>query len=150
MILSSDAIKTAIQKDDLSIEPFNEQNLKPASYTFTLSEKILVAKKVPVINVGECEREEVIMGSDGFILNPGEFILGCTEEHISLNNKYGCFLSTRGSCAQVGLNVLLGSDFAEPDTDNCILLEIHNASGCPIKLEKGMKIVKGIFIPLLS
>jgi deoxycytidine triphosphate deaminase len=148
MILSADAIKDAINKDDLSIRPFNGENLKPASYTFTLSSKILIPKKVSCIKIGESEREEIVMSPDGFILNPGEFVLGYTEEHISLKNKYGCFLSTRGSCAQAGLSVLLGSDFAEPDTDNCIILEIHNASNCPIKLETGMKIVKGIFVEI--
>lgn len=151
MILSENAIKSAIQKGDMSIEPFDEKNLKSASYTFTLSPKILIPKKVSLIIInGEQEREEIIMGPDGFVLNPGDFVLGYTAERLSLKNKYACFLGTRGSCAQSGLSVLLSSSFAEPDTDNAIILEIHNASNSPIKLESGTKIVKGVFMEVMS
>ena len=151
MILSESAIKSAIQKGDMFIEPFDEKNLKSASYTFTLSPKILIPKKVSLITInGEQEREEIIMGPDGFVLNPGDFVLGYTAERLSLKNKYACFLGTRGSCAQLGLSVLLSSNFAEPDTDNTIILEIHNASNSPIKLEAGTKIVKGVFMEVMG
>lgn len=146
MILSSSSIQAAVQKGDLGIAPFDEKNLKGASYTFTLADKLLIPKKSELLTVSsECEREEMTIGSDGYVLQPGDFVLGFTKEHIALNNKFACFLGTRGSCAQIGLNVLLGSDFAEPDTDNNIILEIHNAGNSSIKLEAGMMIVKGIF-----
>lgn len=147
MILSSQAIQTAVQNNGLAITPFDEKNLKPNSYTFTLAEKLLIPKKVALIVInGEQEREEVAIGSDGFILQPGDFVLGFTAEHLALKNNYACFLATRGSCAQAGLSVLLSSSFVEPDTDNSIILEIHNAGKSPIKLEAGMKIVKGVFV----
>lgn len=149
MILSSSAIKEAVQKNELGIAPFDGSNLKGASYTFTLSPKLLLPKKVELITIrSECEREEFLMSPDGYILRPGEFVLGFTAEHLALRDKYACFLGTRGSCAQAGLSVLLSSSIAEPDTDNAIILEIHNAGSSPIKLEKGMKIVKGVFMPV--
>jgi dCTP deaminase len=146
MILSNNAIKEAVSKGDMLIAPFDENNLKSASYTFTLSPKILVPKKVPLVVINaEQERAEIVMGPDGFILQPGEFVLGFTAEHVALKNRYACFLGARGSCAQAGLSVLLSSNFAEPDTDNSIILEIHNVGSSPIQLKPGMKIVKGIF-----
>ncbi|MDD3006009.1 MAG: hypothetical protein PHX30_00280 [Candidatus Pacebacteria bacterium] len=149
MVLSSQAIKSAVQKSELDITPFDEKNLKPASYTFTLAARLLIPKKVSLIVMGgEQEYEEVVMGLDGFVLQPGDFVLGFTAEHLALKNNYACFLSARGSCAQAGLSVLLSSSFAEPDTDNPIILEIHNAGKSPIRLEAGMKIVKGIFMPV--
>ena len=57
-------------------------------------------------------------------------------------------LSTRGSCAQVGLNVLLSDTFAEPDTDCQLALAISNSSKSPILLFENMHIVKGIFFSL--
>ena len=149
MILSNNAIKEAVSKGDMLIAPFDENNLKSASYTFTLSPKILIPEKVPLVIInGEQKREEIVIGIEGFILHPGEFVLGLTAERLSLKNKYVCFLSARGSCAQAGLSVLLSSIFAEPDTDNQIILEIHNTSSSPIKLEIGMKIVKGVFMQM--
>lgn len=147
MILSGESIKNAVEKGDLAITPFEAKNLKGASYTFTLGSKLLIPKDVSLLKVDDIQdREEITIGSEGFVLNPGDFILGYTTEHLSLKNNFACFLSTRGSCAQAGLSVLLGSDFAEPDTDNPQMLEIHNVSKSPIKLENGMKIVKGIFV----
>jgi dCTP deaminase len=147
MILSAESIKAALQKGELAISPFHEENLKPASYSFTLSERLLAPIPVALIKVGtELQREEVVIGAEGFVLKPGGFVLGCTKERVSLRGNYVCLLGTRGSCAQLGMNVLLGSIIMEPDTDNCIVLEIHNASNSPIRLEEGMKLVKGIFM----
>ena len=81
-------------------------------------------------------------------MQPGEFVIGFTTETLTLNGKFGCFLSARGSCAQIGLSVLIGSNFAEPDTDNPQALEMVNVSKLPIKLVVGMPIAKGIFSPL--
>lgn len=149
MVLSSSAIRQALQSGELGILPFDEKNLKSASYTFTLASELLLPRQVPLIVInGEQEREKVSVGAEGYILQPGEFVLGSTAEHLALKDKYVCFLSTRGSCAQAGLSVLLGSSFAEPDTDNAIILEIHNAGNSPIRLSAGMKIVKGIFMPV--
>lgn len=151
MIISRNAIKEAVEKGDLVINPFNEENLKGASCSLTLSAKLLIPKKVSLLHISDSmERREIFMDNDGFILNPGEFILGYTEEHLILNNKYACFLSVHGSCAQAGLNILLGSHFAEPDTNNPQMLEIYNVGNSPIKLQKGMKIVKAIFSELLK
>ncbi len=149
MILSSSSIQAAVRNSELGITPFDESNLKGASYTFTLSPKLLIPKKVELLIVGgECERYQFTMGPDGYILQPGEFVLGFTAEHLALRDRYACFLGTRGSCAQLGLSVLLSSSIAEPDTDNAIILEIHNAGNSPIRLEAGMKIMKGAFMPV--
>lgn len=142
MILSKKSIEQAIDNGDLVIEPFSIELLKDASYTFTLASKLKMLKQPG------SELEEVSMESSGFDLLPGMFVVGFTNERIVLNGKYGCFLSNRSSCAQMGLSVLLGSDFAEPDTNGTQALEIHNVSDSIIRLIPGMKIAKGIFMPI--
>jgi deoxycytidine triphosphate deaminase len=136
MILSGASIERAVADGELGIDPFVKDHIKDASYTFTLGPRLTV------------NGSEQMIGPEGYLLEPNGFVLGYTEEKLSLRGKYGCFLSTRGSIAQMGLSVLLGSTFAEPDTDQTITLEIHNVSRAPIRLEAGMKLVKGIFIPV--
>lgn len=149
MFLSGRKIEEALYDGSLGISRFRRDNLKGASYTFTLSSKILTLKKVEVLNSEQKpEYDEHEIGEEGYLLEPGAFVLGYTEEKLTLNGKYICFLSTRGSIAQLGLNVLLGSAFAEPDTDNPQLVEIHNASPVPIKLLAGTKLIKGVFAAL--
>lgn len=139
MFLSGKAIEQAVLGGDLGITPFDASNLKGASYTFTLSQKLRI------LGASKEEGKEIEISSDGFLLEPGAFVLGFTNEKLALKDKYVCFLSARGSCAQMGLNILLGSYLAEPDTNNIQILEIHNASPFPLKLEAGMRIVKGAF-----
>lgn len=135
MFLSAKKITEAIETDDLSITPFSEIKLKSASYTFTL-DKIL--KDVVT-------GQDIDMPIDGYILEPGAFVIGKTVEVINLKNKYICILGTRSSMAQQGIDVLQGSTIAEPDTNAQLTLEISNNGPKPRYLLPGMGIAKGIF-----
>jgi hypothetical protein len=76
------------------------------------------------------------MTDDGIVLTPQSLILCQTREVLILNGPYSCFLSGRGSCAQVGLNVLQSSQFAEQDTSRRLLLEISNAGSRKVKTSR--------------
>lgn len=135
MFLSSQEIKEAIASGDLNINPFSEAYLKPVSYTFTLHETL----KDPATN------SEIVMSTEGYLLEPGAFVLGKTKESVNLQNKYICLLGTRGSIAQQGIDALQSSTIAEPDTNGQFTLEISNRGSRAIHLVPGMAIVKGIF-----
>ncbi len=150
MILSGEKIKQCVQEGTFSIEPFNVANLKGASYTFTLDSRVLCIEGEQGVLRTDVKPNytEHHISDTGYVLDPGQFILGFTKEKLKLNNRYACILSARGSCAQIGLSVLLGSHFAEPDTDNKQTLEIANIGRYPILLFSGMLIVKGIFMTI--
>ena len=135
MFLNKEKIKAAIDTGKLSITPFKENNLKSASYTFTLNSTL----KNPH------NGEETQISKDGYVLSPGEFILGYTEEVLDLKNNFLCLLGTRGSIAQKGIDAVQSSIIAEPDTNSRLILEIVNNSSENILLFPGMNIVKGIF-----
>lgn len=147
MILSGEKIKESIREGLFAIDPFVEKNIKGASYTFTLDTKILSLAEGQVLRVDvKPKYEESFIPKEGYVLQPAQCILGFTREKLTLKGMFACFLSTRGSSAQIGLHVLLGSAFAEPDTDNIQILEIVNVSKSPILLLSGMPIVKGVFM----
>lgn len=157
MILSGTAIEQAVRDGSLSIEPFSAANLKPASYVFTLGEKLwlpVIPHPSPPLSNGretyldsrkDVELEEVLFPADGYTLAPGGFVIGRTREHVKLNGKYMMQLDTRSSLAQMGLNVTQGSSWAEPNTDNSFALEISNQGTIPVKLYPGIRIARGIF-----
>ena len=120
MVLSKQGIEEAIAAGKIIIEPFDASHLKEASYTFTLQEDIA--------------------------LEPDDFVVATTKEKILLTGDICCFLSTRGSIAQQGVDALQGSTFVEPLSDNQLKLEIKNNSTKAITLVAGTKIVKGIFV----
>jgi deoxycytidine triphosphate deaminase len=149
MILSRKKIQETLAGGILNITPFTESNLKEASYTFTLNKKALKLASNQVLEVGiKPAQEPLTIPKRGYSLQPGEFLIGYTKEKLSLNGAFACQLSARGSCAQIGLNVLLSDTFAEPDTNGTLALAINNASNLPILLFEDMKIVKGIFLEI--
>ncbi|HVM73735.1 MAG TPA: hypothetical protein VMU13_02570 [Candidatus Paceibacterota bacterium] len=149
MILSQGKILEALKNGALSIIPFIEGNLKEASYTFTLGNKLRKLKTAKELDSrNDPDFEEIELTSKGYLLQPQDHILGTTTEHLSLRGNFACILSTRATIAQLGLDVSQGSIYCEPDTDNPLTLEISNSSTIPVRLFPGIKIVKGIFVTI--
>lgn len=138
MFLSSEKIKQAVNSGDLIIFPFFDENLKPASYNFTLDETL----KDPLTG------KEIIIPSQGYVLKPGSFVLGKTRERVNLKGNYLCILGTRSAFAQKGVDVLQSSTIAEPDTDGQFTLEISNHGPEEVIVFRNQKAVKGIFCKL--
>ena len=151
MVISAQKLKKLIEKGEIQIQPFNPSQLKEVAYTFTLGTHFSILKKVEVIDGGNpAGFETESIPASGYVLHPGGFIVGYTQEKIILNHKYICLLSGRSTQAQMGLNVTQSSFLAEPDTEYIFALEISNKSGIPIRIFPGMKIAKGIFLEISS
>lgn len=151
MVLSDLDIQKYIKSGDITIEPFSSKRLKQITYHFSLNNKIVVPKKTALFDLKspKNEYEEITIGDDGYVINPGDFLLGQIRERISLSNKITCQLDARSSLARIGLNVLQGSVFVNPGTkEDRITLEITNVGNSPIKIYPGLKIVKGVFMLL--
>ncbi len=128
MFLSKEKIKEAVAKGEIVITDFDEKLLKPASYTLTL---------------GQLKEGET------YVLKPSEFVLLETNEKVTLNGKYCGFMVTPAHLARQGINVTQGSDLAEPDTDNTMILEVSNSGNAPVTFEPGMRILKIAFTPIV-
>ena len=136
---------------EIAISPYNEKMVKPASYRFTLGNKIFMPYEVDEIDAVKTSPlgEEVPIGKEGYVIKPGEFILGQTAEAVSLSQNVCCILDARTSLVRIGLNCLQGSTFIEPGQEESHeTLEISNISKSPIRIYAGMEIVKGIFMLL--
>ncbi len=153
MILSDLDISRFLQTGDIVIEPFTQEHIKGGSYTFTLNEVLHIPKTSGIVDANnpEVDFEKIIIGEQGFILEPGMFVLGQTAEQLSVSQKLACMLDARTTLARIGLNVLQGSTFIQPgQSQSHETLEINNISKNPIRIYAGMKIVKGIFFLLHS
>lgn len=148
MVLSAKAIQRSIEAGDIRIEPFEPGNLKPGSYTFTLDEKVRKPRGTSPFDERRsvADWEDVVMGEDGYVLEPGEFVIVYTKERIDIGPNILCILGTRAKNAQMGLDFLQTSTIAEPGHTGSFALETTNVSGRPIVIYPGMKAVKGIFL----
>ena len=127
MFLNKEAIKEAVKNGDIGISDFQEENLKAASYTLTLG---------------------LLQVKETLELAPSQFVLLETKEKITLNGKYSGLMITPAHLARRGINVTQGSDFAEPDTDNIMILEISNNGNEKVVFTPGMKILKIAFVKM--
>lgn len=152
MILSTEQIKELVANGEIIIKPFDEKNLKAASYSFTLGNKFRKLKIKDFLDstIKEQEFEEFEMGDGGYLLKPGEFIICHTAETLKLGKNTACFLTMRGAKAQMGLDALNGEIYCEPESEGGwegkLMLEMVNKGPMPIKLIPGVTIVKAIFI----
>ena len=77
MILSGHAIRDAVDRGDIRIEPFDARYLGPNSYDYRLQPELVI------IEPGEDgEPRRVTIEDAGFTLEPGRLYLGATEELI--------------------------------------------------------------------
>lgn len=130
MIFSSRKIQECLDNGSILIEPFDINNLKPASYTLHLGRIF----------------ESTDHSENGFELLPGHCILVTSIEQISLSHEIAAFLSVRGSCARLGIDAL-GSDlFVEPTWNGHLNFSISNTSQSTVILKYGMPIVKCVFM----
>jgi len=153
MIFGAANIKRAIAKGAIVIQPFDVQCLKVASYTFHLGGSLLdyySGEQIIDAERANLAETEIVIPEEGYLLQPGQFVVGALLENLTLDLSIACLLSVRGSCARLGLDALSSDLFVEPGWDGRIQLAMKNFNTIPVRLHSGMQIVKGIFFQVAT
>lgn len=104
MILSGEEIIKHVKSMNIIIEPFNEKQVGPNSYDFTLSDQLLIYD-VDQLDCGvDNPTYSFTIPSSGFKLRPNELYLGCTNERFG-SSKYVPWIDGRSSMGRLGLSV---------------------------------------------
>ncbi len=154
-MLSDREILKAIKDKSLEIEPFSLKNLRPAGITFHLGKQILIPKVQKLIDLKKdtkIDYEEIAITSDEpFIIQPQQFVLGHTEEILTVSTKLGFLIEGRSTIARLGISVEQSATIVDPGhTKRPITLEIYNCGPSPVTLYAGMSIAKGLVFQLSS
>lgn len=151
MILSDKSIKDSIKRGFISIEPFSEEFLQPASYDLHLDKYFMVFNKenTPLIDVREkpenLMREIDVKNGGSFIIHPNEFVLANLKEVIGVDNRHVGRLEGKSSLGRIGLIIHATAGFLDPGNKLRMTLELANVSSLPIKIYEGMKIAQIAF-----
>jgi dCTP deaminase len=167
MILSDREIKLALRRDSIRITPLPSGNaISSSAVDLTLHEEISIwtprQQDAPVViypargnfDLARLLREHsttLILPPQGFVLKPGAFVLGWTEELIQLphTSRLAGRVEGRSSMARLGVGahvtaptIHAGFGFLEDPQHigTQIRLEIWNCGPLHVCLEKGMKI----------
>jgi len=143
MILAKPEILRQIQNGRIRIEPYDETAIGPASIDLTLDDKVRVFNTDQAITRADIDYRtlaELTDISGGYLLEPGELVLGITKEKITLPEDLCGWLNSRSRFARIGLMSHIAAPFLAPGISNRQILEIFNAGRNKIELTPGMRI----------
>lgn len=147
MILTKSEILKEIEKKRIKIEPLDKNSIGPASIDLTLDNEIRVfnTNKTIFEDIDYKKITKIVNINKGYILKPGELVMGITKEKITLPENIAGFLNSRSRYARIGLMSHITAPFIAPGVSNHQVLEIYNAGKNKIKLIPGTKICHIIF-----
>jgi dCTP deaminase len=143
MILAKPEILRQIHDGRIKIDPYDEDAVGPASIDLTLDNKLRVFNTDQHITRADIDYKTLAKLTDiidGYLLAPGELVLGITKERITLPGNVCGWLNSRSRFARIGLMSHIAAPFLAPGISNRQILEIYNAGRNKIKLMPGMKI----------
>jgi dCTP deaminase len=143
MVLSSESIKKQLIEGKLVIEGFKESSFRPASYLLRLSDHILLMEQHDrEIDTKSTDTKSffkaIQIPIEGYVLKPGDFILGASVESLSLPNSLCGELSQLSCYARVGLSINFSANYVAPtfghNNPSSITFEIKNESCNDIRI----------------
>lgn len=156
MIFSDRDIRNAMQEGTISVEPFLERNLQPASVDLHLDKHFLVFDETQHFVIDPKEpmddmMKEVTIDEDGyFVLHPGEFALGMIYETTGVSDDIVGRLEGKSSVGRLGVLIHVTAGFLDPGNKLKMTLELHNTSNLPVKLYYKMPIAQMAFEKISS
>jgi len=100
-------------------------------------------------DIGKYQQRVRIGFGERFILHPGQFVLGCTLEYISLPKKLTAQVEGRSSWGRLGLIIATATPIA-PSFKGVLTLELLNGGLAPLILYPGVKIGQLVISELTS
>ena len=155
MFLSDTDILSLVKKGEITLEPFNQKQLQPASYDIRLGNTFIVndahsTKAIDPVK-GIFPKNQMVEIKDGeeFVLHPGVSILGYSKEKFG-SDQYLIEVNGKSSLARIGLIVHNSASIVNPGHYLNIALELCNLNNVPIVLRPGMEIAQLTFSTLSS
>ncbi len=142
-VLARDEILGRVKQGIIKVEPFNSNNVGPGSIDLTLGNEFRVySKKGKKVEVNENTeyRDYTVQKKGKITIRPGEFVIGITNEKITLPENVCGLLSGRSRFARLGILVHATASFIQPGISNRQVLEIKNISPNKLVLKPGIRI----------
>lgn len=155
MFLSDVDILKAVRAKKITLNPFDESRLQPASYDILLGNTFFVTDAHSSTFIDPVKKiypkmQEIKVGEDDvFVLHPGVSILGYSKEHFG-SDDYLIEVNGKSSLARIGLLVHNSAALINPGHFLNVALELCNLNNVPIVLHPGMPIAQLTFSTLSS
>ena len=156
MLLSDRDISAELASGRIRLSPSDAEMVQPSSIDVRLDRyfRLFDNHKCRVTAPGGGQPEPTrlieVDPDEGFILHPGEFVLGSTYEQVGLPDDVAARLEGKSSLGRLGLLTHSTAGFIDPGFEGHVTLELSNVATLPIRLWPGMKIGQLCFFRLSS
>jgi dCTP deaminase len=156
VLLSDRDIRAEIAANRVVLDPWDPGMVQPSSVDVRLDKyfRLFDNHKYQVIDPAQDQPELTrlveVDPADGFVLHPGEFVLGSTLETVTLPDDLAARVEGKSSLGRLGLLTHATAGFVDPGFSGHVTLELSNVATLPIMLWPGMKIGQLCFIKLAS
>lgn len=122
--MNDSEIRAAVQAKEIVLEPFDPQQVQPASYD----------ARVGVEAFSSTVKEKLDLNKTGLlVIEPGEFAMVLTRERFRLDKQHAGLLGLRSEFARQGLLMLSGPQI-DPTFDGMLKVRLVNLAPKPIAL----------------
>ena len=153
-VLSDGTIRRLVDEGRIVIRPWDPGMVQPASVDLRLGDSFRVFHnhRIPAIDLASPPSEltegvEVLDG-ESFVIHPGEFVLGRTQEYVEIPDDVVARIEGKSSLGRLGLIVHATAGFVDPGFHGTLTLEITNLTRVPIVLWPGKPIAQLSFMAL--
>ena len=153
-VLSDGTIRRLVEEGRIRIDPWDPGMVQPASVDLRLgpSFRVFHNHRVAAIDLDDPPEnltESVVVEDDEpFVIHPGEFVLGRTQEWVSIPDDIVARIEGKSSLGRLGLIVHATAGFVDPGFEGTLTLEITNLTRVPIKLYANRPIAQLSFMTL--
>jgi len=137
MVLNDNEIREHVATDSLTIDPYTEESLSPASYDLSIG-------SYQSLNMTDKHRADCLEKDKIVEIFPGESFLASTIEIIGLSDTLTGNIVSKSSTSRKGLN-LFSSGWIDPKFIGQLTVAMKNETYKPITLKYGQKLWQVIF-----
>ncbi len=164
MVLTDREIQAAIQHDQIQVDPTPPSTaFSSTSLDLTLSRNLRVWKAVVVpgvdqivcpatkgytfIDFAKAYSDAHEIGAEGYVVEPGVFLLGWTEESVALpiSSRIAARVEGKSSLSRLGIGIHITAPTSHAGFEGTIQLEICNHGKLRVRLMAGMPVCQLIF-----
>lgn len=153
MVLADCDIIERVENGSLTIDPYVEENVEPASVDLRLSSSF----KRPIATGSVVDTRDKTSNAayesfeaDSVILQPNESVLAETVEWVELPNDLAADVVGRSSLGRLFVSVHETAGFGDPGFAGTITLEMTNSNPDPIRLHCGDRVCQIKFVQTSS
>lgn len=154
MVLSDIDIIERIGQGSLTIEPYKENNVEPASVDLRLGEQFQrgIPRRSTGVDLADSNGNEIYWKTiwDGIEICPGDFVLATTKERVEIPDDLVAHVLGRSSLGRLGISVHQTAGYIDPGFKGQITLELSNHGPAPVSLSPGQRICQIVFEELSS